>query len=87
MARPAPRLVVKDEVIVGTSGGDSGVRGFVAAFDAKKGTLKWRLWTIPGPGEFGSTSWPGDLYLAWRRHDLDARHLRSRARHCVLDNQ
>lgn len=56
-------LVVKDEVIVGTSGGDSGVRGFVAAYDARKGTLKWRLWTIPAPGEFGSESWPGDLYL------------------------
>jgi alcohol dehydrogenase (cytochrome c) len=56
-------LVVKDEVIVGTSGGDSGVRGFVAAFDAKKGALRWKLWTIPGPGEFGSESWPGDLYL------------------------
>jgi alcohol dehydrogenase (cytochrome c) len=61
-ATSAP-LVVKDEVIVGTSGGDSGVRGFVAAYDAKNGTLKWRLWTIPGPGEFGSTSWPGDSYL------------------------
>jgi len=56
-------LIVKDEVIVGTSGGDSGVRGFVAAFDAQKGTLRWKLWTIPGPGEFGSSSWPGDLYL------------------------
>lgn len=61
-ATSAP-LVVKDDVIVGTSGGDSGVRGFVAAYDAKRGTLKWRLWTIPGPGEFGSASWPGDLYL------------------------
>jgi alcohol dehydrogenase (cytochrome c) len=61
-ATSAP-LVVKDEVIVGTSGGDSGVRGFVAAYDAKTGTLKWRLWTIPGPGEFGSASWPGDSYL------------------------
>jgi len=61
-ATSAP-LIVKDEVIVGTSGGDSGVRGFVAAFDAQKGTLKWKLWTIPGPGEFGSSSWPGDLYL------------------------
>jgi alcohol dehydrogenase (cytochrome c) len=61
-ATSAP-LIVKDKIIVGTSGGDSGVRGFVAAYDAKKGTLKWRLWTIPGPGEFGSTSWPGDLYL------------------------
>ena len=56
-------LVVKDTVIVGTSGGDSGVRGFLAAYDANTGTLKWRFWTIPGPGEFGSSSWPGDSYL------------------------
>ncbi len=61
-ATSAP-LVVKDEVIVGTSGGDSGVRGFIAAFDAKNGTMRWRLWTIPGPGEVGSDSWPGDSYL------------------------
>jgi len=61
-ATSAP-LVVKDEVIVGTSGGDSGVRGFLAAYDALTGTLKWRFWTIPGPGEFGSASWPGDSYL------------------------
>ena len=61
-ATSAP-LVVKGAVIVGTSGGDSGVRGFVAAYDALTGQLKWRLWTIPGPGEFGSSSWPGDSYL------------------------
>ncbi len=61
-ATSAP-LVVKDEVIVGTSGGDSGVRGFVAAYDAATGKLKWRFWTIPAPGEFGSNSWPGDAYL------------------------
>jgi alcohol dehydrogenase (cytochrome c) len=61
-ATSAP-LVVKDEVVVGTSGGDSGVRGFLAAYDAQTGKLKWRLWTIPAPGEFGSSSWPGDSYL------------------------
>jgi alcohol dehydrogenase (cytochrome c) len=61
-ATSAP-LVVKDTVIVGTSGGDSGVRGFVAAYDAATGQRKWRFWTIPGPGEFGSSSWPGDSYL------------------------
>lgn len=61
-ATSAP-LVVKDMVIVGESGGDSGVRGFVAAYDALTGKLKWRHWTIPGPGEFGSSSWPGDSYL------------------------
>jgi alcohol dehydrogenase (cytochrome c) len=61
-ATSAP-LVVKDKVMVGTSGGDDGVRGFVAAFDAETGKQAWRTWTIPGPGEFGSESWPGDLYL------------------------
>jgi alcohol dehydrogenase (cytochrome c) len=61
-ATSAP-LVVKDKVLVGTSGGDDGVRGFVAAYDAMTGKEAWRLWTIPGPGEFGSSSWPGDLYL------------------------
>ncbi len=61
-ATSAP-LVVKDKVLVGTSGGDSGVRGFIAAFDTTTGKELWRHWTIPGPGEFGSESWPGDMYL------------------------
>lgn len=61
-ATSAP-LAVKDEIIVGTSGGDSGVRGFVSAYDALTGKQKWRFWTIPGPGEFGSSSWPGKAYL------------------------
>ena len=61
-ATSAP-LVVKDKVLVGTSGGDDGVRGFVAAFDAETGKEAWRFWTIPAPREFGSSSWPGDMYL------------------------
>src|SRR5215468_10967909 len=60
-ATSAP-LVVKDKVIVGTSGGDDGVRGFVAAYDAETGKEAWRFWTIPSPGEFGSSSWPGESY-------------------------
>jgi alcohol dehydrogenase (cytochrome c) len=61
-ATSAP-LVVKDKILVGTSGGDDGVRGFVAAIDARSGKIAWRFWTIPGPGETGSSSWPGDAYL------------------------
>jgi len=61
-ATSAP-LVVKDKVIVGTSGGDDGVRGFLAAFDAETGKEIWRFWTIPAPGEPGSESWPGEMYL------------------------
>jgi alcohol dehydrogenase (cytochrome c) len=56
-------LVVKDKVLVGTSGGDDGVRGFVSAYDANSGKLAWKFWTIPAPGEPGSSSWPGDAYL------------------------
>jgi alcohol dehydrogenase (cytochrome c) len=61
-ATSAP-LVVKNEVLVGTSGGDDGVRGFLDAFDAASGKLLWRFWTIPAPGEPGSSSWPGKQYL------------------------
>ena len=61
-ATSAP-LVVKDKVIVGTSGGDDGVRGFVVAFNAETGKEAWRFWTIPGPGEPGNESWPGQMYL------------------------
>ena len=56
-------LVVKDKVIVGTSGGDVGVRGFFAAYDAQTGKQAWRFWTIRAPGQFGSSSWPGQSYL------------------------
>jgi alcohol dehydrogenase (cytochrome c) len=61
-ATSAP-TIVKNKVLVGTSGGDDGVRGFIAAFDAETGKEVWRLWTIPAPGEPGSESWPGDTYL------------------------
>jgi alcohol dehydrogenase (cytochrome c) len=60
-ATSAP-LIVKNLVLVGTSGGDDGIRGFLAAFDAQTGKEVWRFWTIPAPGEFGSESWPGDSY-------------------------
>jgi len=56
-ATSAP-LIVKDKVLVGTSGGDDGVRGFVAAFDVQTGKEVWRFWTIPAPGEKGSETWP-----------------------------
>ncbi|PYR96414.1 MAG: hypothetical protein DMG12_26365 [Acidobacteria bacterium] len=46
-------LVVKDKVIVGTAGGEYGIRGFLAAYDVKTGKEVWRFYTIPGPGEPG----------------------------------
>ena len=50
-------LVVKDKVIVGPSGGEYGIRGFIDAFDAKTGKRAWRFYTIPGPGEPGNETW------------------------------
>jgi alcohol dehydrogenase (cytochrome c) len=45
-------------VYSGISGGDRQARGFLAALDAKTGKEKWRFWTVPAPGEFGSDTWP-----------------------------
>jgi PQQ-dependent dehydrogenase (methanol/ethanol family) len=57
-ATSAP-LIVKDLVVSGTSGGDEGVRGFVAAYKASTGERVWRFWTIPAPGEPLSETWVG----------------------------
>lgn len=56
-------LIVNDSVVVGVTGGEYGARGFVAAFDAKTGSLRWKFNTVPGPGEFGHDTWKND---AWK---------------------
>src|SRR5947209_1889712 len=43
-------LIVKDKVIVGTAGGEYGIQGFIAAFDARTGKEAWRFNTVPHPG-------------------------------------
>ena len=53
-------LVVKDTVVAGVSGGDWGMRGFVAAYKASNGERVWRYWTVPGKGELGAESWEGN---------------------------
>ena len=56
-------LVADGKVIVGTSGGELGVRGFVAAFDPDTGKQLWKVFTVPAPGEAGSDTWPaGDQW-------------------------
>ena len=55
-------LVVKDMVLTGVAGGEYGIRGFVKAFDAETGELRWTAYTIPGPGEPGNDTWPGDTW-------------------------
>ncbi|PYN33757.1 MAG: PQQ-dependent dehydrogenase, methanol/ethanol family, partial [Candidatus Rokuibacteriota bacterium] len=57
-------LVAKGKVMVGVSGGEFGVRGFVQAFDAQSGEPVWKTYTVPAPGEPGHETWSGD---AWKR--------------------
>jgi alcohol dehydrogenase (cytochrome c) len=56
-------LVVKDKVIIGTAGGEYGIRGFIAAYEAKTGKEAWRFYTIPGKGEPGNNTWAGDSWM------------------------
>jgi alcohol dehydrogenase (cytochrome c) len=56
-------LVVNHSVIVGVSGGDYGVRGFLAAYDVTTGEQQWKFDTIPGPGEAGHETWQNE---AWK---------------------
>ena len=43
----APR-VFKNKVVIGNSGAELGVRGYVSAYDTDSGKLVWRFYTVPG---------------------------------------
>jgi quinohemoprotein ethanol dehydrogenase len=43
----APR-VARGKVLIGESGGEYGVRGYLSAYDAETGKLDWRFYTVPG---------------------------------------
>ncbi|MFL5270174.1 MAG: methanol/ethanol family PQQ-dependent dehydrogenase [Stellaceae bacterium] len=56
-------LVADGKVMIGVSGGELGVRGFIAAFDAESGKPVWTTYTVPAPGDPGSETWPtGDQW-------------------------
>src|SRR5690348_9811284 len=46
-------LVIGDNVIIGTSGAEYGIRGYVKAFNAATGALVWTWYTLPSPEEGG----------------------------------
>jgi len=55
-------LVARGKVMVGVSGGELGIRGFIQAFDAETGKPVWKTYTVPGPGEKGNETWPGGTW-------------------------
>lgn len=70
-------LAVKDKILVGVSGGEFGIRGYVTALDAETGAEVWKTYTIPGPGEPGHETWKGDSWKTggapvWMQGNYDA---------------
>jgi PQQ-dependent dehydrogenase (methanol/ethanol family) len=57
-------LAVAGKVMIGVGGGEYGLRAFLDSFDAATGKHLWRFNTVPGPGEPGNETWPGDT---WKR--------------------
>jgi alcohol dehydrogenase (cytochrome c) len=55
-------LALRDKIVVGISGGEAGVRGFLDAYEAGTGKRAWRFWTVPAPGEEGNETWGGDSW-------------------------
>jgi len=56
-------LAARGRIMVGVSGGERGIRGFVVALDPETGEQIWKSYTVPAPGEPGNDTWPGD---SWR---------------------
>lgn len=50
-------VAINGKIIVGTAGGDEGMRGYLAALDATTGAELWRTYTVPARGEPGSETW------------------------------
>ena len=50
-------LIADGVLIVGISGGEYGIRGYIEGYDPKTGERKWRTYTVPEPGEPGSETW------------------------------
>src|ERR1700681_4514745 len=58
----AAPLIANRSVVVGVSGGDYEIRGFLAAYDPDTGRQQWKFNTIPGPGEPGHETWKSDRW-------------------------
>ena len=56
-------LAIGNKILVGPAGGELGIRGFIAAYDAETGKELWRFKTIPEPGEPGNETWKGDSWM------------------------
>lgn len=65
-----PRIV-KGKVLIGNSGAEFGVRGYISAYDSQTGEMVWRFYTVPGNPAHGfeneamkmaATTWTGEWW-------------------------
>jgi len=61
----AAPLALKDTIVIGASGGDNGVRNWLAGLNPKTGEQQWKTFMVPAPGEPGSETWK-DKNNAWQ---------------------
>jgi len=55
-------MALRNKIIIGTAGAEYGVRGWIKALNADTGEMVWQTYTIPGPGEPGNETWPGESW-------------------------
>ena len=53
-------LIANGVLVIGNSGAEFGVRGFIDGYDTESGKQLWRRYTIPARGEKGNDTWPQD---------------------------
>ena len=58
-------VAVNGKILIGTNGGEYGIRGFVKAYDANDGKLLWTFYTIPEKGHEG----------VWAQNDATNRNM------------
>jgi alcohol dehydrogenase (cytochrome c) len=65
----APQIY-KGTVYIGSAGGEWGIRGFVAAYDANSGAKKWQWWSTD-PKTYGGDSWKEGGAMSWSTPAID----------------
>ena len=58
----AAPLALDGRILIGVSGAEAGIRGFLDAYDPKTGRRVWRTFTVPAPGEPGADTWGGESW-------------------------
>jgi alcohol dehydrogenase (cytochrome c) len=72
-------MALRGKIILGTSGAEYGVRGWIEAVNADTGEQVWKTYTVPAAGEPGSETWGGESYKygggsAWITGSYDAQN-------------